>query len=149
MQIGFDLDGVISDLDTTLFRLIRHTNFPHKETEERFKQGYFARLHLRANWNPEELIAEDDEYHIITARHSSTDTCITLKWCKKYCPNAKTVNIVGKQGHTWKESADSKAEKINDLGIEVYFEDDPRIVAHLREKCPKTKIIRVGGRIQT
>ena len=147
MQIGFDLDGVISDLDPTLFRLIRHTDFPSKETEDRFKQAYFGTLHLRPNWNPEELIAEGDEYHIITARHSPIDDEVTLKWCKKHCSGAKSVNIVGRKGFSWRESAEAKAEKIKELRIEVYFEDDPRIVEFLRGNCSETKIIHVGGRL--
>ena len=98
MKIGFDLDGVIADLDITLFRLIRRVDFPSEETKNKFKQNYFGGLRLRTNWNPEELISKDDEYHIITARHYSTDDIATFEWCKKYCANAKSVNIVGQHG---------------------------------------------------
>lgn len=147
MRIGFDLDGVIADLDITLFRLIRYVEFPREEIENRFKQSYFGELSLRVNWNPEEMLAVGDEYHIITARHSMSDNNITLEWCRKFCPNAKSVNIVGQHGNTWSESAGAKAEKINELGVEVFFEDDPRLVKRLRELCHETKIIQVGGRL--
>jgi hypothetical protein len=149
MKIGFDLDGVIADLDITLFRLIRRVNFQDEEHKNRFTQSYFGGLKLRENWNPEELIAKGDEYHIITARHSTIDDSATFEWCKKYCTNAKSVNIVGKQGDNRERSTKAKAEKIKELGIEVFFEDDPRLVKTLRELCPETKIIQVGGRLIT
>jgi hypothetical protein len=147
MKIGFDLDGVIADLDITLFRLIRRVDFPSEETKNKFKQNYFGGLRLRTNWNPEELISKDDEYHIITARHYSTDDIATFEWCKKYCANAKSVNIVGQHGNNWEKSSIAKADKIKELEIEVFFEDDPRLVKRLRELCPETKIVQVGGRL--
>ena len=48
----------------------------------------------------------------------------------------------------WLEKvAIAKAKVINQLGLDIYFEDIPVIVVRLRELCPKTKIIQYGGRI--
>jgi hypothetical protein len=146
MRIGFDLDGVIADLDSTRFRLLRYVDFPDNTIKNEFKESIFGGLQLRVNWNPEELIAKGDEYHIITARHSPMDTQVTFEWCKKYCPNAKSVNIVGYQGDDWEIASEAKAAKIKELKIEVFFEDNPRIAKRLRKLCPETKIIQVGGR---
>jgi hypothetical protein len=36
-----------------------------------------------------------------------------------------------------------KANQINDLSVDVYYEDDLRIVEHLREHCLKAEIVLV------
>jgi len=46
------------------------------------------------------------------------------------------------EGHAIK-----KAEYINKYNLDVFFEDAPDIVEKLRELCPKTIIIQVGGRL--
>lgn len=147
MKIGFDLDATIADLDITLLRLIGRVDFPSEEIRNRFRQSYFGGLQLRTNWNPEELLAKGDEYHIITARCSFTDNDVTVEWCNKYCPNATSVNIVGQLGNNWDKSSEAKAAKIKELGIEVFFEDNSQLVNRLRDLCPETKIIQVGGRL--
>lgn len=132
------------------------------------KEKYLEELHyteVKPLLNPELLLHEGDEYHIITGRHEVLKD-ITLKWCRKYCPNAKSVSVVG--GKAWyefsdfvngkrnpveawakwnKESCGKKAEMIKMLGIEVYFDDSPSNVKQLRESLPKVKVIQYAGRI--
>ena len=57
------------------------------------------------------------------------------------------MNIVGRQGYNWRQNAEAKAKKIKELGIAVYFEDDPRLVEYLRDNCSETRIVHVGGRL--
>ena len=59
-----------------------------------------------------------------------------------------TKNYGGEQTEGWDEiQAQRKAKAINDNKIEVFFEDAPQVVIHLRELCLGTKIIQYGGRI--
>jgi hypothetical protein len=43
------------------------------------------------------------------------------------------------------DTKEAKADKIIELGVEVYFEDDPNVVKYLREKLPELTVIQLGG----
>jgi len=45
-----------------------------------------------------------------------------------------------------REEAERKAKALNDNNIDVFFEDAPDVVAHLRRLCKSTKIVQYGGR---
>lgn len=141
MKIGFDLDGVLTDADTSLYRFIYYLL---KEKDPKLydflRSTYFNEL--RPLYNPELFLADGDEYYIITGRHSPIDDGVTMDWCEKHCPNNKGVFLVGGEGIS---SRVAKAEKIRELGIEVYFDDDPNIVRHLREALPDVTVIQIGG----
>jgi hypothetical protein len=44
------------------------------------------------------------------------------------------------------ELAKVKAKVLNNLGIDVYFEDTPEVVEVLRNLCKNTKVIQYGSR---
>ena len=129
MRLGFDLDGVLTDADSTLYRFIYYM-LREKDPElySILRSTYFHSL--KPLHNPELFLADGDEYYIITGRHSPIDDKVTFEWCKKHCPNNRGIYIVGGENI---DTNKSKAEKIRELGIQVYFDDDPRFVEYLRK----------------
>jgi hypothetical protein len=92
--------------------------------------------------NPDLFLSEGDEYYIITGRHSISDEYVTNDWCSKHCPNNKGVYIVGGDGIN---TSKAKTDKISELGIDVFFDDDPLIVKYLREALPGVVVVQIGG----
>lgn len=143
MKIGFDLDGVIVSCDSYIWGLAQGNEPVLKLALEEAKPVL----------NPRLFTSEKDEIYFITARSPAFDE-ITKRWCKHFFPDVTLVSVVVPP---WKDSngwdkwytivARMKANIINDLKIDVYFEDMPVTVKHLRKLCPNTKIIQYGGRI--
>jgi hypothetical protein len=144
MKIGFDLDGVLTDANIPLYRFIYYS-LKEKDPDlyDVLRSTYYNAL--KPLHSPELFLAEGDEYYIITGRHSPTDDTVTREWCGKHCPNNKGVHIVGRDGKSTDFTMAAKAEKIRELGIRVYFDDDPRIVNYLRNSLPDVTIIQIGG----
>jgi len=150
MRVGFDIDGVILDIDLAVIRLIDF--LPDKKLRKEASKFYYALR--RPLLNPLDFLHEDDELFIITGRPIEYKE-ITEKWAKKYFPKAELI-ILGSEkfGDTdvevpdiwYVKHAKRKAKAINDNKIEVYFEDTAPIVKELRKLCPNTKIIQYGGR---
>ena len=143
MKIGFDIDGVIVPLSEIEIRLTHE--FPNLE------RIYYDTRKIQLI--PQDFISNDDEAFMITGRRAALIPQ-TEAWHKKYFPNI-TLIVLSVEPYTrdediqdWmKRSAVAKAAKINELGLDVYFEDMPTTVRALRELCPNTKIIQYGGRI--
>ncbi len=154
MIFGFDLDGVLCEYDDSQYHVMRRMPIEYQRIA--WRQFFSERKPLL---NPELFLHEDDEYYVITGRNQEL-TEITIKWCQKYLPNAKGVFVKGGRPyyeHTEAEqdsyvkdfSLNGKAEKIIELGIHVYFEDEPRNVSRLRELLPNVIVIQYGGKFQT
>ena len=141
MKIGFDLDGVLSDADSTLYRFIYYS-LKDKDPKlyEMLRETYFQEL--RPLYNPELFLSDGDIYYIITGRHGLSDENVTRDWCNKHCPNNKGTYIVGGEGIS---TSKAKADKIRELGVEVFFDDDPLIVKYLREMLIGVAVIQIGG----
>ncbi len=144
MKIGFDIDGVLANQDTAEIILIKENS-----TAEMY---YYATREpmLRTSM----FLAETDKCYIITCRKEEFKE-ITEKWCSKHYPGASLVYISVPQWksteeiQSWfKEVAVKKAETINELKLDVYFEDMVETVFWLRELCPNCKIIQYGGRVK-
>lgn len=155
---GFDLDGVLCNIDVALLHIM------HKLPPEQEKlcelYYYTERTPLL---DPHLFLSEGDEYHIITGRHILLKD-VTEKWCRRFFPDAKSVNIVGgepwyyyeaaKHGDpvVWERYAEkaimSKVEKIKELGVDVYIDDSPSNVRRLRKELPDVIIIQYGGRLK-
>lgn len=143
MKIGFDLDGVIISCDSYIWGLARD-NEP------------VLRLALEESkplLNPRMFTSETDEIYFITAR-TFRFWDLTKRWCNHFFPGIKLVLVKveswkdqSKWNDWYKTVATEKAKAINKLKLDVYFEDMPITVKHLRELCPNTKIIQYGGRI--
>lgn len=154
MKIGFDLDGVLCEINIGLLRIIDNLTGSAKQTAE---EWYYRQrpTHL----NPEDFVTKEDEYYIITCRPRGYND-ITIEWAEKYCSNAKNVFIIGRRNLEENENepqkivdwlninAEEKAQTINLLKLEVFIDDSPTIVSKLRSLCPNTKIICYGGRIE-
>ena len=153
MIFGFDMDGVLCEYDDSQYHILRR--MPVEYQRSAWRQFFSESKPLL---NPELLLHEDDEYYVITGRNQELKE-ITLKWCQKYLPNAKGVHVVGgrpyyeyteeEQDSDVKEfSLNGKVEKIRELGIQVYFEDEPRNVLGLRALLPDVTVIQYGGKFQ-
>jgi len=153
MIFGFDLDGVLCEYDDSLYHVMRR--MPVDYQRDAWKH-YFSERSCKLN--PELLLHEDDEYYVITGRNQDLKE-VTLRWCAKYLPNAVGVYVVGgrpyyeftleEQDTTVKEhSLSGKAEKIRELGVQVYFEDDPLNVRQLRKLLPDVTVIQYGGKFE-
>lgn len=154
MRIGFDLDGVLCDYDDTMMHLLWRL----PDDEQRVSEiHYFS--HRRPLLDPALLCHEDDEYYVITGRNQGLRE-VTLKWCVKHVPGAAGVHIVGgKPMYEWREkeragldpdfSLKGKRDKILELGVEVFFDDNPGSVRRLREMLPGVAVIQYGGELES
>jgi hypothetical protein len=151
MIFGFDLDGVLCKYEDSLYHIMRR--MPVEYQRDAWKHYFSEQV---PKLNPELFLHEGDEYHVITGRNQDLKE-ITLKWCAKFLPNAKAVHVVGgrpyyeytlgEQNTLVKEqSLNGKAEKIQELGVQVYFEDDPKYVQELRALLPNVIVIQYGGK---
>lgn len=151
MIFGFDLDGVLCDYDDSLYHVIRR--MPIEYQSSAWKHYFSERKPLL---NPELYLHEFDEYYIITGRNQELKK-LTYKWCQKYLPNSKGVYVMGgkpyyeytedEQDSYVKElSLNGKIEKIREIGIQVYFEDEPENVCRLREILHNVVVIQYGGK---
>lgn len=155
MKIAFDLDGVLCDIDVAMLRVIdileEHLGKP--DAIKTIEQWYYkTRI---PNLNAMLFLAPEDELFIITARideyHESTK-----RFVSHFFPNAALI-FQGRKRipyHKWdKEDGlnsiiQEKARVINRLKIDVYFDDNPRIVRALRKLCKDCKTILYGGRVE-
>ena len=149
MIIGYDLDGTLCDFNESVFwHILQKVPLEEKKAAH---ENYFRRR--KPLLNPELFCSNGDEYHVITARNEDFRR-ITLEWCKKFVPNAKSVNTSGVWA-LWGENGDPHGEKhnlkqikadiIRKLDVEVFFEDSPQYVEYLRNELPTVKIIHYGG----
>lgn len=160
MKIAFDLDGVVLDQDMGFCRMV---DLGHQEDQQELMKYYCN--HRPLQLNPIDFLADDDELFFITGRSILVEE-LTLKWAKKYFPMAKVIitrlqhpsrdtilmtSNYGKvgEGKSWnKLQAERKAKAIIDNEIDVYFDDNPEVVKHLREMCDsRVKIVQYGGRV--
>lgn len=148
MKVGFDIDGVILDIDLGLIRMIDHMD--SEEARKEVSKFYYALR--RRQLNPIDFLHDDDELYFITSRSEEYQE-VTERWAKKYFPQAKLI-VLGHAEPTKESKLDSwfvraakkKAKAINENKIDVYFEDTGPVVKILRELCTNTKIIQYGGR---
>ena len=156
MRIGFDLDGVLCDIDHVGLHLMNKLT----PKEEEKAEYYYYRQRTRL-LNPEDFLNDGDVYYIITARHLPLYN-ITKAWCDKYTPKYKGLYLVG--GTPWykrpdnddrdpytksygEEANEAKVKLINELQLDVYIDDNPKTVEYLRKNCPNCTVIRYGGRL--
>ena len=137
MKIGFDLDGVLCDIDQLHLHLIRGNT-----TLE--KVYYYTRRQLV---DPYLWLHTDDEGVIITSRPYGLKG-ITMEWMKSHgirlplhqeeaCPAVPP---------DWDGIARWKADIINREKIDLYIDDNPELVARLRKLCKNAVILQYGAR---
>jgi len=150
--IGFDLDGVIAELDIPTLRLIDLALKNNDEERKHVERYYFSYRPVEVNSN---LFCNyhTDKLIILTSRPKEFRD-LTEEWLRnngiRYDKLIMADNILptGKTDlSSWFEDmAKSKAKILKEEGVEIYFEDTPDMVKALREMCPDIKIIQYGLR---
>jgi len=154
MRIGFDMDGVLCDYDDAVFHMINR--LPREKLRVAQIHYFSTRKPLL---DPRLLLHEGDEYHVITGRNQELKK-LTLRWCTRHLPGAASVHVMGGSpryeftedelnGLDPEFSLKGKRDKILELGIDVYFEDEPRNVRRLREMLPIVTVIQYGGAFES
>jgi len=157
MRLGYDLDGVVLKQDLAVLRMIDAAGDEDKELQSEYMTFYCK--HRELLLNPLDFMADGDELFFVTGRSLLMEEA-TKKWQRKYFPNATLIvtrllmptrdnsNYGNGALSDWNyEQAKRKAKAIIDNSIDVYFEDNPEVVMHLRVMCPNTKTVQYGGRI--
>lgn len=154
MKMAFDLDGVLCDIDVALLRILDNI----KDEKARLSAEEWYYRERKPLLNAKLFLRNSDEFHIITSRPKRLAK-ITMKWVGHYYPNSN-LHIVfqdtikcGENGSKditeyCKQKVTLKANKINQLGIEVFFDDEAEAFDLFRELCPNCKIIKFGGRVE-
>ena len=146
MRIGFDLDGVLADIDIGWLNRIRDLGTPEKEE----RQYYASRNKIL---DPYYLVAEGDEIFIITGRNPRLRT-VTELWLLKnglgHVPLVFTgdMPVPKETNEEFRKVARGKAAALRKYQIDVYFEDNEVVVRALRGAVPEVKIVQVGSRIK-
>ena len=141
MNLGFDLDGVVCDIDHWKLKAMDSLN------DSTLPYWYYA--YRRVKLNPAMFKAPNDRAYIITSR-SSRFRDITISWLRKHGVAYDDIIFLNIPHRTlfatldewYTEIANRKASIIEKLKIDVYFEDELDVISKLRNKC-KAKIIRV------
>ena len=154
MKIGFDLDGVLCNIDVATLHLIVNTTPEDARcsTEEWYYRERKPLLDARL------LLSKDDEFYIITSRPERLQE-ITKLWVKHYYPQARLYFVSQESLRPDENNNESiknwcfnkvqlKAQKINELGIDVFFDDEAEAFEEFRKLCPNCKIIKYGGRLE-
>lgn len=125
MRIGYDFDGVICQ------RL---------KWDDDVGNEIWSRPKVK--WRPEGF----EDSVVITARPPS-DAKVTEAWLAKHDLRPKRIYYTGLldwDGKLIRELViPRKAEVINALNLDRYYEDMPEIVAGLRTLCPEVDVVRV------
>lgn len=151
MRIGFDLDGVITEI--SIVNWLFMDTVKDKKKRELIKE--FLHFVPKLKYHPQEFLHEGDEYVIITGRDRQFRQ-LTEKWLKNHGIQTSSVFYASSGTAGDYETiddffdvvAEKKAQYIKSECVEVYFEDSPVIVEKLRMLCPKVKIVQVGRRLR-
>jgi len=149
MKISFDLDGVIAEGHHWFFRLINCLATINHEESRQAELDYYSSRTLK--YHPNLFLAEDDKGFIITARKSHSRN-ITYRWLERYGISLPIFFIDGVDEIDWSDypkaselSGKRKADVIEQLGVDVHFDNNPTLVATLRKCLPGVKSILIGG----
>lgn len=148
MRIGFDLDGVVAEIDLASLRVIDFIEDRGKR-EELFRFYYACR---KVDLNPMDFLTDGDEAFFITGRPIMYGD-VTERWVSGYfgrvpliMTNAENPIAFESIDKWFVKQANKKAVVLKRLGIDVYFEDTPEIVVELRRLCSGITVIQYGGR---
>jgi len=125
LKIGTDLDGVIA---CNSLNVVDYRPFKLHEYYSHCKPTKLSKM-------PIDVIVTGRKLHFRK---------LTERWLRLHGVNYKELIMFPNKIKKTNESlAKYKAETINRLGIEVYFEDDQRIGEQMKKICLNTKIILV------
>ena len=145
MKIGFDLDGVLCDIDVSALGIIRYLCQEGKEMEEWYYKDRKPLL------NPYQFMTDTDTFVIITARKDRLWP-ITRRWVDKFLPGAKLLLV--NEGYTHpREIASAKWRVLIKEKVNIYFDDNLQVIKALRAlrdvslRWTDIKFIQYGGRV--
>ena len=145
MLIGFDLDGVLADINVPLLHSLADS--PNRKEYETW---YY--VCVKPLLDPRLIMLPEDTGVIITSR-ATWMMDITEKWCRKYYPQFP-LHIIDNEWldptmntKDWSiNAAKKKYEKMVVLGVELYIDDNPVVVRELRKLGMPA--LQYGGRIE-
>jgi len=141
MIIGFDLDGVLCEKQN----IYKPKSWRYMNGEERRQYQARRAQHIRTA-KPSvinaPLFKECIDPVIITGRKLK-DKPGTEEWVNRYTDKEPTIYYLEGE-KTRQNMIKHKAATINKLGVEVYYEDDIKIIRGLYRLCPDTRFILVG-----
>lgn len=143
--IGVDLDGVICALNEGELRSIDNIEDP--DISKEFERDYYANRPIKQN--PYMFKNPKDDLVVITARPAFAED-VTNEWMREYFPGIPTrvvspSHYTEKQEEEWiNEVVNLKYNEIKRQGVDIYVDDNPAVVAGLREKG--VSVLQYGGR---
>ncbi len=145
---SFDLDGVIADGHHWFFRIIDTIRQVNPQLAEIAELEYYSSRPLKNH--PNLFLASGDKGFILTARKPKAQK-ITKSWLKRYGINLPIIFVDKGGSIDWgdhvKASAQVarlKAKAIQELQVDIHFDNNPTIVRKLREEFG-IKAILIGG----
>jgi hypothetical protein len=150
--IGMDIDGVVAKID--LFKLRTIDFCKDENVKKELERWYYSTAEVGIN--PIDYVMSDDKVILLTSRPERLNK-ITVQWLQQHCiwyhvlehvSHEAGANMGDKLQKWFEVQASKKAELINKLGIEVYFEDTPEVVVELRKLCKNCKVIQYGDRLE-
>jgi len=150
---AFDLDGTLCSINIVELRMLEHV--PDEKFRATLEDVYYreAKPLLDARL----FLSGTDEMYIVTSRPERL-RYITDAWVKHFYPQAKLFivdqPILGMTNdpdyiEQWcRKKVELKAKALNDLKVDVYFDDDAEMMDEFRKLCPNVKIVQYGERIK-
>lgn len=120
---GYDLDGVLSP------RLMSR--------KRKLKEFWYSNAPL--------IMRPVGEYFIVSGRKIKYEY-ETNQWAKKNGLNPKGIFLMESE-RTQRNMIKHKIKKISELGIERFYEDDPKIAEGIRKSLPSVEVIDVNTTI--
>jgi len=131
-NIGFDLDGTLSPIWWNDWII---------ENSNTFILGFLIKLYIIYKMERiKPLIIPNQPVHIISNRPLFLKPA-TKRWLKRNQIETLSINL-RPVDNAFSETGriKYKADKINELGLDMYFEDEPEIKYKLEILCPDTQI---------
>ena len=127
IRVAYDLDGVISKTPVRFYSLLKRCR------PILYVCSLLCPVKMRPLRNP-----DGRQFVTIITGRSIKDKKITEIWLKLH-------GIIGDvyynpNGYSKESAIEHKAKTINELGIEVYYEDEWDVAKELQRRCPKCEI---------
>ena len=145
MKLAFDLDGVVRENDLGFLKLCLWLKEP--EAIEALKIKYISSR--KPLLNPADFATEDDQIYVISNCMTKDSMDEKRRWLNHYFSCKITFIPVQIATGDWKKAycdpvAKGKVEVMLNLGIDVYFDDDPAIIRVMRKLTKKIKFVKYG-----
>ena len=130
---GYDFDGVLCP------KAVLDKKWSECRGSERIIFQQIKRYHCATA--PLLRIPKEKKFVIITGRSAKLQY-ITSDWLEKNKIKPSKVFFIDRN-RTRNNMIDFKSEKINELKLKIYYEDDPKIIKSLSRLCLNTQIVPI------